>query len=222
MKENLIKGWKLARYGLNFKLQLVFMIVFFVLGTVATIETENTIGVLDSGTVFLLCTAMFPAQMLLSLDITELAQTSPYKKKIQTDMPALITVAGTYLMFIWNLILLAVSCGIRGISYADMSWRILLVGIWAVIILLFNGFCYKHFILSLVALYMVAFGGGFAVGIGQMVGKIGNISLNPVLSILISTVLILIGGALEYALTLLFYKQPLSKMAFGALAKKNL
>ena len=51
MKENLIKGWKLARYGLNFKLQLVFMIVFFVLGTVATIETENTIGVLDMGTV---------------------------------------------------------------------------------------------------------------------------------------------------------------------------
>ena len=96
------------------------------------------------------------------------------------------------------------------------------MGIWAVIILLCNGFCYKHFILSLVALYMVAFGGGFAVGIGQMVGKIGNISLNPVLSILISTVLILIGGALEYALTLLFYKQPLSKMAFGALAKKNL
>ena len=69
MRDNLMKGWKLARYGVNFKLQLAFMIVFFVIGTVVTLVTENTVGVLDTGTVFLLCTAMFPAQMVLSVDL---------------------------------------------------------------------------------------------------------------------------------------------------------
>ena len=68
---------------------------------------------------------------------------------------------------------------------------------------------------------MVAFGGGFAVGIGQMKGKM-MISMHPVLSIFISAVLILLGGMLQYAMTRLFYKHPLSKMAFGAAARKSL
>ena len=99
MKEQLSKGWKLRGYGLGVKTQRAFCIIFLIVGTLfklSPLETEY-MGI-DVGAVFLFCSAMFPAQLVMSLDMSQMVQASPYKKKLQTSIPAKMTTAGILIM----------------------------------------------------------------------------------------------------------------------------
>ena len=95
MKKKISDLFCLMKCGLSFKSQVAFGILFLILGSVWEVfPILGEVNMIDMGSVFLFCAVMFPTQMLISLDISEMAQTSPYKKALQTSIPAKISACG--------------------------------------------------------------------------------------------------------------------------------
>lgn len=222
MKEQLSKGWKLRGYGLGVKTQRAFCIIFLIVGTLfklSPLETEY-MGI-DVGAVFLFCSAMFPAQLVMSLDMSQMVQASPYKKKLQISIPAKMTTAGVMIMLGWSIFLQVISCMISGKNFADQGVKLLMTGMWAFVILLFTGVCYKFFVVSMIVMYIFMFGVGMLLEIGLHF-FIPKGFIHPLVAIVADIVLVLTGGVIQYGLMKLFYKFPLSKAAFGAAAKRGM
>ena len=222
MKEQLSKGWKLRGYGLGAKTQRAFCIIFLIVGTLfklSPLETEY-MGI-DVGAVFLFSSAMFPAQLVMSLNMSQMVQASPYKKKLQTSIPAKMTTAGVMIMLGWSIFLQVISCMISGKNFADQGVKLLMTGMWAFVILLFTGVCYKFFVVSMIVMYIFMFGVGMLLEIGLHF-FIPKGFIHPLVAIVADIVLVLTGGVIQYGLMKLFYKFPLSKAAFGAAAKRGM
>lgn len=222
MKEQLSKGWKLRGYGLGAKTQRAFCIIFLIAGTLLKLfPVETEYMAIDVGAVFLFCSAMFPAQLVMSLDMSQLVQVSPYKKKLQISIPAKMTTAGVMIMLGWSIFLQVISCMISGKNFADQGVKLLMTGMWAFVILLFTGVCYKFFVVSMIVMYIFIFGAGMPLEIGLHF-FIPKGFIHPLVAIVADIVLVLTGGVIQYGLMKLFYKFPLSKAAFGAAAKRGM
>lgn len=222
MKEQLSKGWKLRGYGLGAKTQRAFCIIFLIVGTLfklSPLETEY-MGI-DVGAVFLFSSAMFPAQLVMSLNMSQMVQASPYKKKLQISIPAKMTTAGVMIMLGWSIFLQVISCMISGKNFADQGVKLLMTGMWAFVILLFTGVCYKFFVVSMIVMYIFMFGVGMPLEIGLRF-FIPKGFIHPLVAIVADIVLVLTGGVIQYGLMKLFYKFPLSKAVFGAAAKRGM
>lgn len=222
MKEQLSKGWKLSGYGLGVKTQRAFFIIFLIAGTLLKLfPVETEYMAIDVGAVFLFCSAMFPAQLVMSLDMSQMVQVSPYKKKLQISIPAKMTTAGVMIMLGWSIFLQVISCMISGKNFADQGVKLLMTGMWAFVILLFTGVCYKFFVVSMIVMYIFIFGAGMPLEIGLHF-FIPKGFIHPLVAIVADIVLVLTGGVIQYGLMKLFYKFPLSKAAFGAAAKRGM
>ncbi len=222
MKEQLSKGWKLRGYGLGVKTQRAFCIIFLIAGTLLKLfPLETEYMAIDVGAVFLFCSAMFPAQMVMSLDMSQMVQASPYKKKLQTSIPAKMTTVGILIMFGWSMFLQVISCMISGKNFADQGVKLLMTGMWAFVILLFTGICYKFFVVSMIVMYIFIFGAGMLLEIGLHF-FVPKGFIHPLVAIVEDIALILIGGVIQYGLMRLFYKYPLSKAAFGAAIRREM
>ena len=222
MKEQLSKGWKLSGYGLGVKTQRAFFIIFLIAGTLLKLfPVETEYMAIDVGAVFLFCSAMFPAQLVMSLDMSQMVQVSPYKKKLQISIPAKMTTAGIRIMCGWSMFLQVISCVITGKNFADQGVKLLMTGMWAFVILLFTGVCYKFFVISMIIMYILVIGAGMLVGIAQQF-FIPKGFIHPLVAIVADIVLVLTGGVIQYGFMKLFYKFPLSKAAFGAAIKREL
>lgn len=224
MKKNLKKGISLIRYGAAFKMNLVLFVIIFILGIVAEVMSfqmhiNGSFMVFDVGAVFLLCAAMFPGQLTLSVDISALAQTSPHKKNIQTammtEMNLTFSLAAMTLIVAIRLIMCAVTHTGLVEGLGDLWYT---AGIVEFALLIFFSVCYKYFILFMAVMYVVllvvGWGLGFAVGSGVITSTM--LVVHPLVSVLVSYVLLLAGAFLGNLSSRLLYKKNLSKIAFGA------
>ena len=96
-----------------------------------------------------------------------------------------------------------------------------MTGMWAFVILLFTGVCYKFFVVSMIVIYIFMFGAGMLLKIGLHF-FIPKRFIHPLVAIVADIVLVLTGGVIQYGLMKLFYKFPLSKAAFGAAIKQEM
>lgn len=124
-------------------------------------------------------------------------------------------------MFGWSIFLQVISCMISGKNFADQGVKLLMTGMWAFVILLFTGVCYKFFVVSMIVMYIFMFGAGMLLEIGLHF-FIPKGFIHPLVAIVADIVLVLTGGVIQYGLMKLFYKFPLSKAAFGAAAKRKM
>ena len=208
MKKKISNLFCLMKCGLSFKSQVALGILFLILGSVWEVfPIFGTVNVIDLGSVFLFCAVMFPTQMVISLDMSEMVQTA----------------CGGLLMLAWATLLKGIAYATGNIS-GNLGWQLLQIGIWMFFLMIFNGVCYKFFIISVIIMYSLMFGLGMSAGIATF-GKGGMMSglvhIHPVLAVVLDIGLILLGALAEYGITSLFYKFPLSKAAFGAAMKRN-
>lgn len=235
MIRELKKGWRLAFYGISKTMNFIFMAAFALIGILLeiVIVAAQAVGesvfvgmysALDLGAVFLFCAAMFPGQLATSLDMSLLAQASPYKKKLQTDMTCALTLWG-------NMAAMAVIAVIRVIGAAAVPERaavllgqIPVAGAIGFVLILFCGSIYKFFVLSVIIIYVAMFAGGVSYGLLAAMGKFSEISVPAIpaaAAVLIAFAFIWAGSGLQWLITRAAYKRPLSKYAFGAAARKE-
>lgn len=221
MKNDLIKSLKLIRFCTSRRTNIVLLIIFLILGVMLEILGSTGLLLLNEafpvggGAIFLLCTAIFPSQMIVSVDVSLLAQTSPYKKKLQTTLFSWILLVSMLCAMTLILVIRCVGTALRHAPMKELNF--LPVGLFAAGIILYSGVAYKFFIGSVVALYVAMIAGGAAYGyMGAadiQIGWLDRIGANPAVCVVLSYVLIAAATGLEYLISQALYRFPLSKYA---------
>lgn len=214
-------GIRLLRYGYGIKMNLVLLIVctaadvlFFAL------ELAGITTPLD-GYLLLAC-AMVPVQILFSLNAVDIVLASPVRKKLQTSVPALMSLCATLAAYLIIVLKKAVIILIHPDKTAQSAVMLSFLAFLAAVIMVFTGVLYKSFPAFLVMCFSLpGFVSFFMMSLlrsdflGEDMGAL-------VRGALIGAVLILAGGALEYVLSILFYKKPVSKKTLGGKLSREL
>lgn len=222
---------KLIKYGMSAKQSFGTMILFMVIGTafelMAVLGVNNSTNTfwIDFGALFLYSAAMYPAQILMTLDISGMVQASCYKKRIQTSAMSLASLCG-------NLGALAILLLIRALSACIMPERAYLiwdslpaVGILGLSLSIMAALMYKFYILSIIVLagifgtFSSLIGYQNFMGMEAAPGILRGMPLPAAIAFCI--VMILLGNGIQYLVARAIYKRPFSKGAFGnAIGKK--
>ena len=224
MKNDLRKAFELMKFGIcvNKGINIGVLVLFVVIGLVGEtfyLATGFTMNYgFDLFAFLLIAVLSFPAQFMVTTDVSHIVQTSSYKKKIQTKMFAEVSLitslaAMTFLVFIRT---------IAGVVHPDLAaklWNdIPIAGIMTMMVLIVTVIMYKYY---WIAVFMMGIGGraGYlSVVKGPQDGLFAKV---PVLGdIVIAYAFVLLGVGISYLISLALYKRPFSKAAFGAVMSK--
>lgn len=221
MINNLKLGFKTLKYAHAVKSTLIMSGVIMILGIlmcVMNVAVEYTFP----GGYFFMLTALFMVQLLYSVNISNLVQASPVKKRLQTSVPAVMSTFCMLAGYLLTVLTEGIVAYFRpeGINY--ICGQILFTAVLAGVIMLYTGICYKYFaaatimfaaVFSLFYSYLIR--GWFISFAG---GGWGMFALTAAIGLAV----ILICGVLQYLLSLAVYKVPLSKQAQAASLRKQL
>lgn len=203
-------GIKLIRYTFGIKTCLGCAAVFLVLGIVLSFVSMN-IGVMPTGSFFLAVTGMWITQMFCSLYVSGMIKASPWNKAIQTVMPTFLSFLGfaaSYLLIILLKLPLLSAASIE--MRQSMSAELVLDAWLMAIIMIYSGTAYKFFITSTL-LFFVFFVGMSAVYGGILFWLVSRLPFGA--AAVIGGLCLIVGAFLQYGLSVLVYKYPLSKRA---------
>lgn len=223
------KMWKLVPYGLSLKTTIAVSVVVVIAGILIEIfqlgyglqVSEPGASLFDFGALMIGAGCFMPVQMVLSVDVSKLAQASPQAKKLQTSGATLL-LGASFLIMTTLLLLMRIGFGLANPEYMAEALRGMFgVGVVTLFLLLYTVFLFKFFWASFIVLYIFFFSAGFNAGANHMF-QLFNVSLqiSPAAAVTLCYAMVLLGVAGYYALTCAFYKRPFSKNAFGAMNRK--
>ncbi|RRK32002.1 hypothetical protein EBB54_11930 [Schaedlerella arabinosiphila] len=213
-------GIRLLRYGFGIKTNLVLLIVCTAADLLCfALELAGITTPLDG---FMLLACVIPVQILFTLNVVDIVLTSPARKKLQTSVPAVMTLCTTLAAYLIVVLKEAVIVLIHPDKTAQSAMRLVFLGVLVAVIMAFTGVLYKSFPALLVMYFSLS---GFISFFMMPILRsdfLGEDRGSLVRAARIGVVLILAGGALEYALSVLFYKKPVSKKVLGERLSREL
>lgn len=213
-------GIRLLRYGFGIKTNLVLLIVCTAADLLCfALELAGITTPLDG---FMLLACVIPVQILFTLNVVDIVLTSPARKKLQTSVPAVMTLCTTLAAYLIVVLKEAVIVLIHPDKTAQSAMRLVFLGVLVAVIMAFTGVLYKSFPALLVMYFSLS---GFISFFMMPILRsdfLGEDRGALVRAARIGVVLILAGGALEYALSVLFYKKPVSKKVLGERLSREL
>lgn len=215
MINDLKLGIKLLKYSSQRTMSIIMAIAFFIFGTAISIFLHDSSFY---GGLLILCNAMWPIQLLYSINASNQVQSSSSKKKLQTSVPALMYTGCELILYTLYIILELIVVHLHP-EYTEMLiLNILFSGISALFLAIYTGTAYKYFFLSII-LFFVTY---LAINMftGYMRYNTIQLPFSLPLAIILGYVLVLVGGISQYLLYLLFYKRNLSKYAQGSAMRK--
>lgn len=215
------KGIKTMRYAYGIKTNLVQAGCFFLAGMVLIISGERgTFGMF--GCFFWICIGILPSQLVYSLSASNMVQASPMRRKMQTVVPAAVNLFCILLIYLAEVLMCGIMAWMRPEQAGRIYWDLVTLAIMSVLMMIYLGVCYKHFVLAtLIMVPEMVFGMR-----GGMDGWLRAQNIGPDITfgmaVLAGFALIAVGGLAEYLLTLLFYRTPMARMAQAAPLRKEL
>lgn len=211
-------GIMLCRYGFSFKSNVAGALIFMILGIVMQGFQGNTMSFL--GSVYIVLSVVFMYQLICSVSISTMVQTSGYKKQLQTLIPTMTCVPFMMIMYTVSVVMyLFMKTGNEQYAVENL----LMTAIFVFIMQVYTGVAYKYFVVSMCVMMVTIYAFMFNSDriMEKLMSILSSLSLNSFGAVIvIGYVAIVVGGVLEYLLSCLFYKKPLSKMAFGAALKR--
>lgn len=215
-------GFQIMKYGLNFKASIIALALC--MGTGLFFAILLPVGAI--GCLYASMGSLFTVQLIHSVSVSTMVQTSPHKKRIQTLIP---TVMGTLCMLITNTFAVIVQwMGYqRAINNTNPNVIItfepgenetgyIVSSLVLVYMLLYTAFAMKHFWVAMVILI----GGCIALHNWGRLGEIDYVIMPEGLAIALSYMIVLLGGLIMYVISCLSYKKDYSKHTFDNLLKR--
>lgn len=215
-------GYQLMKHGLNFYRMIYGGLLILVLAIVSEVFTLG-------GGLSTLVVGIFPmlmVQLMYSISLSTLVQSSPYKKRLQTTVPAIyvtlsMIAANTYCVlshWINYEEIARYSSDIAAYMYEPGEYEssFVLTSVVLVVLMLFGAIGAKNFGLSVVFIYGVFWGAG------KMIIKHGMpyVEIPVNIAIILSYAVTLLGCVLFYIIACVTYKQKHSKITFNGLLKR--
>lgn len=197
-------------YTFGIRQSVVFMVLFTVFGIVTCLRKGN-LG--SMGGFFIILMGMWPVQLIQSLPGSQMVQASPWKKALQTWVPAmmgLVCFVAGYLIVL--LLRLPGSASADAAELSRMSGELLLVGASTFLMMLYCGAAYKFMVVSTVLFLVLYLGGTMAYNIIFVIFE-RPLSISLQAAAVIGLLEIVAGAFAQYGISLLLYKYPVSKHA---------
>lgn len=211
------KAFKIISYGSAVKKQVAFAAFFAVIGIVieAASKGANTIG-----GIYICLSGIFAFQMICSVDMSTLVQSSPYKKKIQCSYPYRVTIPWIYISYaIITLINWLGACNDPS-SYVIQSNCVLYNGIMLAIILLYTSMAYKFFIVAMISMTISVMAVTSLIGMRVETAILTFDNLFAA-STIIGFAIVTVCSIAAVFITRKLYKYDLSKWAFRGMLRTN-
>ncbi|MBQ6787796.1 MAG: hypothetical protein IJO85_08745 [Lachnospiraceae bacterium] len=202
MIKQLKMGMKMLRYTFGIKTSLGLGGVLFVLG----ILFHGTGG---SGSYLILTGGLWIVQLLYSLPVSGMIQTSPWKRELQTSGVAIVSFFSFLFFYLIDAVLLLL---FEQQKVNMIGTKLVIDGIIILFFMIYCGFAYKFFIVSTILFLVSYFGMSFVqrINVGNNIYTWLN-SISLVQGAIIGGILIVLGGLVQYAVSCLVYKCPFDK-----------
>ena len=208
MMKSMKLGLKLLRYAWGIKTTLLSGGIFFLLGLLSFTMSVQTWYL---GGYLLMVLAVYPAQLLSSLTVSNLVQTSPWKKALQTSVPTALTAGAFALTYGGALIISLLRLNARPEMREDMVMILVLFAFEIFLIMTYCGIAYKTYVLGTALFIIVFVMGSSVIQIGAALGAFRGVSVFG--AACSGFAAMLLGSAVQYGLSLMLYKRALSKNA---------
>ena len=96
MLKDIKLGFKLLRYGYKLKLNIFMLAFFAIFGIASDIMSKGTSII---GGIYIMMCGMFTFQLIMSMDVSELIQSTSLKKKLQIYIPVLSSTVINLIVF---------------------------------------------------------------------------------------------------------------------------
>ncbi len=202
-------GFKLIKYSYKLKMNIGMLILFLAIGVFSEVMTKGTSLV---GGVYLMIGGMFAYQMVMSMDVSLMIQSTAMKKKLQIYIPAMVS----FIIYMAIFTFLVIEKVILMQNYAAETFELVNTLLWIEMIMasvyIYTSICYKFFVLGFVVfmvLEMSMFMGLLKSGFMDAMEKLpfGVI-------VAMGYAIIILGTLLVVGVGRLLYKKPLSEFAF--------
>ena len=213
MKE-MIRFLKLCKFSFKFKTNMIFLIVFFVIGVINELVTGGTQYL--GGFYIVLC-SIYMFQFVMSLSMSDMIQASPIGRRIQLDMPVKLNAFLAIVLYTFLAIFRIYMARMNPANERDITISLFMIDVMFFEIFIYTAFVYKYF---LVSVFVFCFTFAFLANGLHITSKLGilhNLTLNY--SVLIGYLVILIGAILQYLICRLLVKKPISQRAFRGIFK---
>ena len=217
MLKDLKMGFQLMKYGYRIKMNVIFMLVILVIGIIVEITSEGTSFL---GGFYLMLTGMFAYQLIMSMDISEMVQTSAMKRRLQVELPVVASTVVYLAAYTFLLVERVILIYQNPQGKEEALYTLFTIVLMMVTIYIFTAICYKYFVAGFI-LFLILFIGvdtGAVIlwnnGIGAWLCQIGLGWLA-----VLGYAVVLLGGGLEYLIGDILYRKPLSEFAFRGIFK---
>ena len=226
-------AFQMLRYAFGIKGNSVAAVILVIAGLVLEFISHGTNFL---GSFFVVVLSMFPVQFLYSISLSNHVASSPYRKRLQTSMPALMNLTLNIGIFTLLNIIKAVEIYLFPEDTELIIGSLIMLSIAELILAIYTGIVFKYYILATIILvvFFSIFGGigGWIMAFQEQVysfyslfaatGYIFMGRMSFVGAVIISYVLIFVGAGFQYLVSLAIYRKPLSKRAQGAAMKRYL
>ena len=206
MIKNYKLGLKLLKYSYGIKQCVLIALLFFVIGLL--LFMVNSSGFL--GPLYLGMSAIYITQLLNTLNISSLVQSSSRKKALQTSIPVLVGLPVYLLAYGLTVVVEMLLLHTGKTQVQDIVGTLILVGLMEMWLLAYCGLAYKWFYASVIMFFGAAlFVPSFQYLMEEMV--LPHVSLWE--AAVIGLMEILTGGCLQYLISRLTYRLPIARAA---------
>lgn len=206
MIKNYKLGIRLLKYGYGLKQCVLFASLFAVIGLLLFVV--NSSGFL--GPLYLGVAAIYITQLLNTLNISSLVQSSPQKKALQTSIPALVGLPVYLLVYGLTVFVEMLLLHMGRAQVQDIVGTLIFVGMMEMWMLAYCGLAYKWFYASVIMFFgVVLFFSPLQYLMEEMVFP--HVSLWG--AVVIGLMEILVGSCLQYLISLLVYHRPIARAA---------
>lgn len=221
MIKQLRMGLKMLRYAHGIKSCIVWCVIVLLLGVLFEVGADDSNSVFI-GIYLVMMLAIWPLQLLVSLNVPNVVAASPWKKRIQTSVTALISFCGFLIAFAVVDVMEGNKFATGRIAAEDFTFNVLFAACFAVLLMIYMAFSTKYFVVSTIGFIIVMSSSSIVINLMQYTDlAIFHQSLHPAATVLLGILFIILGAVLEYGISLLIYKVPVSKYAqMNSLRKK--
>lgn len=226
-------AFQMLRYAFGIKGNSVAAVILVIVGLVLEFISHGTNFL---GSFFVVVLSMFPVQFLYSISLSNHVASSPYRKRLQTSMPALMNLTLNIGIFTLMNIIKAVEIYLFPEDTELIIGSLIMLSIAELILAIYTGIVFKYYILATIILvvFFSIFGGmgGWIMAFQEQVysfysvftamGYIFMGKLPFVGAVVTSYVLLFVGAGFQYLVSLAIYRKPLSKRAQGAAMRRYL
>lgn len=217
MIKEIKRAYKLVQYGLSIKMQLAFACAFALIGIAVEIATR---GSQFLGGFYVALSGLFIFQLIVSVDVSTLVQSSSYKRKIQLVYPYVAVAPLTYIVFTILAVIHWQVAKNGGDDYIMQCRMIFTLGLILCVTVAYFGICYKYFVAGMIGMFILVYAVMIAMAReNSFICRFASRSYS--VSLISSYILITLGLAIAIILSQITYKKDFSKLAFERMLKRN-